>query len=37
MYNKRRPELVIFFNIVATIFIGIYTPIHIYTVVPFLN
>ena len=24
MYNKRRPELVIFFNIVATIFIGIY-------------
>eukprot|EP01084_Bolivina_argentea_P072843 132239_1 len=29
MYNKRRPGLVIIFNIVAIVFIGIYTPIHI--------
>ena len=29
MYNKRRPYLVLIFNSVATVFIGIYTPIHI--------
>lgn len=29
MYNKRRPYLVLLFNSVATVFIGIYTPIHI--------
>ena len=29
MYKRRRPELVILFNCIATMFIGIYTPIHI--------
>ena len=29
MYNNRRPILVLIFNSVATIFIGIYIPIHI--------
>ena len=29
LYSKRRPGLVIVFNIVALLYIGIYTPIHI--------
>ena len=29
LYNARRPYLVIIFNVVATIFVGIFTPLHI--------
>ena len=29
MYNARRPMLVVAFNILATVFIAVYTPIHI--------